>query len=173
MQVLTSFLPFIFWLALLGYGEGTLATPGLMNVCDPHELSTKNCHIQMGTYQLHVREKKIHINNGTWRAVENMPDLGEKVEWAGVQLRKMGQRSFVEVQAWDTPSNEASISSLHWMVFELQGVKWLQKLDKIVQKRRKLQDGQYSYDKKSDFGLRPHSKANQIHWYMSDEKGKF
>lgn len=172
------------WLGLaawlfLAYPQADAASSSQLK-CSAEKLEQKNCVLRAANYTIELADKKILLNDGTWRAVEEMPLYEAKsVQWDLARLRILQGRLLIELKMWDEPSGEAEIQSLHWFVLQAdKGAKLERLLHQVISKRRKTSSGQGEavkkvvlQDKVEPHGLKP-IKDNKIHWWAGREKGE-
>lgn len=151
-----------------------------LDLCSKKDLDLKSCHLKMGSYQVRLSRDKVTVNDGTWKAVHDLPLVEEGVVWEKVGLRKLGSRWIVEIEFWSSPLGDAGIQDLKWFLFELNGSQWEKKVEEVIQKRRRrLQaDGSmgskklYQMDRKAAYTLRL-GPADKLNWMVGPLKGSF
>lgn len=144
------------------------------NRCDWREIKERSCLIKYKDHTLRLKGGKILVNNRVWRKIADIPYDGEKVIWDDVYVGSVARRVFLNLLVWDTPAGEASIQTLHWLVYEIKGGKAYMKLDREIQKRRWDQDSVKTIrDKRVRHELNYNSKTQKIQWKVGKESGEF
>ena len=148
--------------------------------CTKKEMDLKSCHLKLHSYQVRFSKDKITIDDGTWKAVHELPLAEESVIWERVGLRQLGARWIVELEMWTSPVGDAGIQDLKWYLYELTGTKWDKKVEEVVQKRRRRLNEEagsskknlFQVDRKEPYSLRL-GKSGQLEWAAGRTKGSF
>ena len=103
--------------------------------CAFSHLKEKVCSLKAHGIKVQVTESKISVYDGVWRKMKDFPYPGAEIEWDGVELRKFGQRIFLQIKLWDKPQGEVGIQSLLWMGYEIKNLQLEPKWREVLQKR--------------------------------------
>lgn len=139
--------------------------------CKAAKLKLKNCHLKLGPYKIQVWKDKIFIHDGIRRSIKDLP-LKEG-EWVEVSLQKLRRRHFLEFVAWDLPKGEGAVESKRWYVFEFVGEHAHFRLEKVVQRRKRVGENKFHFDRLEKYGLRGEGKRKnqKVKWYVGRENG--
>lgn len=151
--------------------------------CEAKSLKLKDCHLKLGEKKLHIWNDKVFLSTNVERDMKPLPKSTR--DWAFVRVSQKAGRSFLELGLWQTPQGESAVESLSWLVYEVQNGALVQRLNKVIQKRKKVipqaqgegavstpfHRTEYKVDRKAKYGLSVKNK--KIHWRVSQEEGSF
>ena len=143
------------------------------NKCAKTELNLKDCALNWYGYKIHFFGEKIIINDGVWRSIRKTPLFGDKTEWQKIRLRNIRKQKFIEMYIWSEPEGEAKVQSLHWFLLRLNGAKFTSVVERVVQKRRVVQNKDKQAKLLLDRLLRHGVKVvnKKFYWYFKIVKG--
>ncbi|MCB0356483.1 MAG: hypothetical protein KDD40_05720, partial [Bdellovibrionales bacterium] len=98
-------------------------------------LNLKNCLLSIFGYRLHFLDDKILVHNGVWREIEDLPLVGEQIQWHDIRLKKLNQHVYVEFLMWSAPQGEAKVQNLIWYVYQLNESQMHKVSEQVVQRR--------------------------------------
>ncbi|MCB0407535.1 MAG: hypothetical protein KDD34_04970 [Bdellovibrionales bacterium] len=163
-------------LFILFFSLGVQAKSTSVSQCSKNELQRKDCLLHMNNSSYRFNHNHLSIVTKTWKAVHDLPLSGESLDWESVRVFDLMGRRFYEFKIWGDFETEAKIQSLHWFLVELEGTKATLKLDKIIQKRRPILNGEgtvtdrYLKDKQEKHQVV--AKNKKIIWLMGSDKGE-
>lgn len=137
--------------------------------CPPAKLKLRDCHLQLGVHKVQVWNDKIFVQDEFKRGLVDLP-LND-AEWVEVSMTSLASRSFLQFIAWDLPQGQGEVASKKWYVYELKGNDAILLLEKLVQRRKRIDEKRFKYDKAEKFGLSVDGK--KVKWYVAKEKGVF
>lgn len=151
-------------------------------LCTSREIQRMDCQLNIGRLRVGIYHDKFRVDDGNWIAAHDVPGYVEGVEWKAIQLKKIGNRNFVEFQIWSVPKGETRISELMWSVVEVQGRVATPHLNELIQRRRQVTPKElvqgtpsakeirkYHHDPMEKFGLQP--RSGKIEWRAGAHKG--
>jgi hypothetical protein len=156
---------------------------GTAQVCSKRGILLKDCSFTLGQNKIHVWKNKIFLTNSTARDVQPLSFAAELekdlVGWSFAKTHEQNGRYFVEISIWSLPAGQSDVESLMWSVYEIDHDHILKKIEKLIQKRKKIKDSNYKYDKLSKFGIgcqKSNAKIQSnkqciVEWYVDHDKG--
>lgn len=149
--------------------------------CRSAELRRQDCELRMPGIKIGMHKDRFRFDDGKWLATQDLPIAGPDVEWKQVRVAQMSKRTIIEFWVWGEVEKESQLQPLHWVVLEIGQFEKPVRIDRIVQRRKRLNGrilaGQnpktpkYNYDP-----LEKHSlsfKGGFIHWKAGRSSGKF
>lgn len=121
--------------------------------CPQKWLTQKDCRFSDQKLTVEVWRDKILAHDVRFRDTITIPYAGKSIEWRSVRLRNFGKRRLIEIELWAKPDSLTGIQTRKWLVYEWQNGRLKIDLNKSVQKRTQLANGQYRYDPVLRFGL--------------------
>lgn len=135
--------------------------------CPAAKLKLQNCDLRLGPYQIRVWKDKFSVRDKFRRSLSDLPF--KDAEWVEVSVQELGNRTFLEFVVWNPPAGEGEVQSKNWYVYELTNERAALKLVQLVQRRKKVDENRYKYDRLEKFGLRLENK--KVVWQAAKEKG--
>lgn len=139
--------------------------------CPARKLKLRDCHLSLGVHKVQVWSDKIFVQDEFNRSLTELPL--KEAEWIEVTLQELGGRKFLEFVAWDAPQGQGDVASKKWYVYEIQKEHAILRLEKLVQRRKKVDEKRFHYDRLEKFGLSA-EKAKpgyKVKWSVAREKG--
>lgn len=135
--------------------------------CSSPKLKLRDCRLQVGKRKIHVWNNKILIQDEFERG---MTDLAlTNAEWTTVKASQLGSRLFLEFVAWGAPQGEGEVAAKKWYVYEINGPSAALRAEKLVQRRKRVDENKFKYDKAEKFGLK--LEGDKVFWTLGKEKG--
>jgi hypothetical protein len=144
-------------------------------ICAKKNLQLKNCLMKLGSNRVKAWQGKLFLNDMIERdsiSIDQIEtDQTKAVEWQFFKAQKLNNRWFIELGLWGPPVGEGAIESLWWVVIEIREGQFVKRLEKLIQKRKKMGEDKYKYDAKFKHELS--AKNKKVHWMVHKEKGIF
>lgn len=149
--------------------------------CTPRELKRKDCKLTAKKLKVGLFQDKWRFDDGKWLANQNLPVVGDGVQWQKVTLRQLGTRYVVEMWVWSEPQGETKVQDLNWIVMEVGNFSKAVGVQQVVQRRRLLPPRQVASTSKGQARyqldpLEPHGlvlSQGKILWRAGRDKGEF
>ncbi len=143
--------------------------------CSHRDLMIKNCYLQMGINRVHVWRDKLFLNDLIARDIEPIDTVtSDKIKvtvWQFVNAKKMGETWMLEMGFWGPPLTAGNVESLWWVVYEIKSGHFVKQVEQLIQKRKKLDNGEHRRDKMAIYGLSLDKR--KVKWHVGREKGSF
>jgi hypothetical protein len=136
-------------------------------ICASAKLKLKDCQLQVGQHKVHVFQDKILLQDEFDRGMADLPL--KDAEWIEVAVRDLNKRHFLEFTAWDAPQGQGEVSAKKWYVYELKGTQANKVLEKLIQRRKRVDGGRFKYDRLEKHSLSVENK--KVKWTAAHEKG--
>ena len=166
--MMTKFIFYLFLLASLFTFNDLFAgsmEAGSKLSCRARDLKNKNCYLSLDKNRVQVWKDKIFLNDLVERDTKSIA-LGD---WQFVKAQKISGRWFLEIGLWGPPLGVGEVESLWWQVYEIKNGQYVKHIEKLIQKRKKITDTRFKYDKLANYGLREQKK--KIYWHVNYDKG--
>lgn len=146
-------------------------SPALMaqGECLKSALNRKDCSLRFDSYKFRFWNDKIFLSHQIDRDMHALSDVGDKVEWQFMRLKKLGDRLFIETGLWTVPEPKTEVSSLRWTVYEIEKQNIRDQLTKIIRKRKMGANGKWHLDPELAYSLK--LDKNQVVWRVDRESG--
>ena len=137
--------------------------------CSPTELNLKNCSIQTRELEVHVNEADVRVNNNVWHHLRHLKQLETTQQWDSLGLRTFSERIFLQAKVWKKSKVLESIEHLNWLVWEVDGTELKLKIQEVIQKRKKIKEGEFITDPLEKHGIKFKNKK-LIWWFKTEQK---
>lgn len=137
--------------------------------CRKAELLKKDCHLKHEKIHIQVWNDKIFLKTQVGRDLKPLSIESTVGEWSFVRLEKVAGRLWLSLGLWGPPAGEGSVESLNWSVYEVANNQVTKKIEKLLQKRKKIEEGPFKYDQPSSYKL--FVKNNKVHWKVGRDEG--
>ena len=137
--------------------------------CSPTELNLKNCSLEIRELEVNINEADVRVNNGVWHHLRNLKELEVTEQWDSVGLRPFSERMCLQAKVWKKSTVLDSIEHLNWLVWEVEGTELKLKIHEVIQKRKKIKQGEYITDPLEKHGIK-FKNTKLIWWFKTDQK---
>lgn len=147
--------------------------------CSKGENTRKNCRLTWKKASYQFLNNQLSIDDGVWKEVVQLPDVGEPSEWKSMRVFEKAGRRFFEWKVWSAPKTKIEIQSLHWVLLEIENTKTHLRLNQVIQKRRSMTKQEADDSKKKKYltdKMEKHRltvRGKKLKWRVGAEKGEF